>query len=68
MVHPECELTSQCAHEYVVDLNELYTTPCTQLAKAQKHYQGPMDCHRSPASDFKIGEQVFVRAEYINIT
>jgi len=27
-----------------------------------------MDCWHSPAPDFKIGEQVFVRAEYINPT
>jgi len=43
-VHLECELTSQCAHEYVVDLDELHTTLCTQLAEAQKCYQGPTDC------------------------
>jgi len=67
-VHPECELASQCAHEYVIDLNELHTTLHAQLAEAQKHYQGPMDRRHSPAPDFKIGEQVFVRAEYINTT
>jgi len=27
-----------------------------------------VDHHHSPTSDFKIGEQVFVRAEYINAT
>jgi len=43
-VHPECELASQRAREYVVDLDELHTTLCTQLAEAQKHYQGPADC------------------------
>jgi len=68
MVHPECELASQCAREYVVNLDELHTTLHAQLAEAQKHYQGPVDHQRSPMPDFKIGEQVFVRAEYINTT
>jgi len=44
MVHPERELASQCAREYVVDLDKLHTTLHTQLAKAQKCYQGPVDC------------------------
>jgi len=68
MVHPEHKLASQHACEYVVNLDKLHTTLCTQLAKAQKCYQGPVDCQHSPTSDFKIGEQVFVRAEYINTT
>jgi len=67
-VHLECELASQHAREYVIDLDELHTTLHTQLAEAQKCYQGPTDCQCSPVPDFKIGEQVFVRAEYINTT
>jgi len=34
-VHPEHELASQRAHEYVVDLDELHTTLRAQLAEAK---------------------------------
>jgi len=34
------------------------------MSLAQKRYQGPADAHRIPALDFKVGEQVFVKAKY----
>ena len=64
-VHPDRELASQKAHDFVVDLDELHTVLCQQLAEAQEHYQGPADRRRLPAPDFQVGQQVFVRAEYI---
>jgi hypothetical protein len=42
-VHPEHELASQCAREFVVDLNELHMELRSQLSATQKCYQGPMD-------------------------
>jgi hypothetical protein len=42
-VHPEHELASQCAREFVVDLDELHAELHSQLSAAQKHYQGPTD-------------------------
>jgi hypothetical protein len=41
---------------------------CQQLVEAQEHYQGPADQHHSPALDFKVGQQVFIRAEFICMT
>jgi hypothetical protein len=41
---------------------------CSQLSAAQKCYQGPADCRRTPAPDFKVGEQAFVKAENIRTT
>jgi len=67
-VHPERELASQRAREFVVDLDELHAELRTQLAAAQKRYQGPVDRRRMPAPDFKVGEQVFVKAENIRTT
>ena len=64
-VHPERELASQRAREFVVDLDELHTELRTQLTAAQKRYQGPADRRHIPAPDFKVGEQVFVKAENI---
>ena len=67
-VHPERELASRCAHDHVVDLDELHTELRHQLSEAQKHYQGPADRCRSPAPDFKIREKAFVKAEPFRTT
>jgi hypothetical protein len=40
----------------------------SQLSAAQKHYQGPTDHQRTPAPDFKVGKQAFVKAENIHTT
>jgi hypothetical protein len=42
-VHPEHELASQCAREFIVDLDELHVELCSQLSATQKRYQGPAD-------------------------
>jgi hypothetical protein len=38
------------------------------MSLAQKRYQGPADAHWIPALDFKVGEQVFVKAKYFHST
>jgi hypothetical protein len=38
------------------------------MSLAQKRYQGPADAHRIPTPDFKVGEQVFVKAKYFRST
>ena len=38
------------------------------MANAQKCYQGPADARRSPAPDFKVGDQVYVKAKYFRST
>ena len=38
------------------------------MAAAQKRYQGPTDARRSPTPDFKVGDQVFVKAKYFRFT
>ena len=67
-MYPEREIASQCAHEYIVDLDELHTELRTQMSTAQKHYQEPMDRHRHPAPNFHIGQKVFVNADHIHTT
>jgi hypothetical protein len=67
-VHPECKLASQHACEFVVDLDELHAELRSQLSAAQKCYQGPTDRQQTPAPDFKVGEQAFVKAENICTT
>jgi len=67
-VHPEHDLSSARAREYVVDLESLHEYLCEEMAAAQKRYQGPADARRSPAPDFKVGDQVFVKAKYFRST
>ena len=38
------------------------------MATAQKRYQGPADARRSPTPDFKVGNQVYVKAKYFRST
>jgi hypothetical protein len=67
-VHPERELALQCAREFVVNLDELHAELHSQLSATQKHYQGLTDRQRTPAPNFKVGEQAFVKAENICTT
>ncbi|KAL7284468.1 hypothetical protein ACG7TL_001759 [Trametes sanguinea] len=53
-VHPERDLNSARAREFAVDLNELHSVQA--------------DKHRLSAPDFKVGDQVYVRAEHIRTT
>jgi hypothetical protein len=40
----------------------------SQLSTAQKCYQSPADHRQTPAPDFKVGEQAFIKAENICTT
>ena len=67
-VHPKHDLSSARAREYVVDLESLHEYLREEMAAAQKRYQGPADARRSPAPDFKVSDQVFVKAKYFRST
>ena len=67
-MYPEREIASQCACEYIVDLDELYTELCTQMSTAQKRYQEPVDRCQHPAPNFHIGQKVFVNTDHICTT
>jgi hypothetical protein len=60
MVHPKHDLSSACTKKFVVDLDELHQELQTQIAEAQKRYQGPTDA--------KIGDKVFVKAAHFRTT
>ena len=55
-VHPECDLDS--LHQFLRE----------EMVHAQERYQGPADARRSPAPDFKVGDQAFVKAKYFRST
>ena len=67
-VHPERDLSLAQAREYAVDLESLHQYLCEEMATAQKRYQGPADARRSPTPDFKVGNQVYVKAKYFRST
>ena len=60
-VFPEHDMTSTQAHDYVVDLDSLHQFLQEEMANAQKCYQGLADARRSPALDFKVGNQVYIK-------
>ena len=67
-VHPEHDLASAHAKDFIVNLDELHQELKTTIAKAQRRYQGPIDAKRMPAPDFTIGQQAFIKAKFFCTT
>ena len=67
-VHPECDLTSPRAQEFITDLNELHQHLRENMAAAQLRYQGTADAHRLLALEFPIGSWAFVKAQFFRTT
>ena len=67
-VYPERDLSSARAREYSIDLDSLHQFLREEMAHAQERYQGPTDAKRSPAPDFKVSDQIFVKAKYFQST
>jgi len=67
-IYLECDMTSAQAHDYAVDLESLHQYLREEMANAQLHYQGPADAKRTLAPDFKVGDQVYVKAKYFRST
>ena len=63
-VHPKHNIASSRAHNFTVDLNELQNTLKAEISTAQQHYQKSADAWCSPAPDFKVGDKVFVKAQF----
>jgi hypothetical protein len=67
-VHPERDLASSRAQEFVTDLDELHQELRTAMTNAQAVYQKSADRNRLPPPEFKVGDRVFVRAEFFRTT
>ena len=67
-VHPERDIASSRACDFAIDLNELQSTLKAEISVAQQHYQKSANTRRSPASDFKVGDKVFVKAQFFRTT
>ena len=66
--HPEYNIASSRACNFAIDLNELQSTLKAEISVAQQHYQKSADVQCSPAPDFKVGDKVFVEAQFFQTT
>ena len=67
-VHPEHNIASSKACDFAIDLDELQSTLKAEISAAQQHYQKSADAQCSPAPDFKVGDKVFVKAQFFRTT
>jgi len=63
-VHPEHDIASFQACDFTIDLDELQSTLKAEISAAQQHYQKSADAQCSPTPDFKVGNKVFVKAQF----
>ena len=67
-IHPERDLASLRAKDFIVNLDELHRELKATITEAQLRYQGPADARRMPQPDFIIGQQAFVKAKFFRTT
>jgi len=67
-VHSEHDIASSRAHDFTIDLDELQSTLKAEISVAQQRYQKSADARRSPTPDFKVGNKVFVKAQFFRTT
>jgi len=67
-VHPEHNIASSQACDFAVDLNDLQSTLKAEISAAQQHYQKSVGARRSSTPDFKVGDKVFVKAQFFQTT
>ena len=67
-VHPKHNIISSRACDFAVDLNDIQSTLKAEISMAQQHYQESADARCSPTSDFKVGNKVFVKAQFFRTT
>ena len=63
-IHPECNLASPQALEFVTDLDKLHQHLQENMAATQLRYQGTTDTHRLLAPEFPIRSWAFVKAQF----
>ena len=63
-VHPKHNITSFQACDFAIDLDKLQNNLKAEISMVQQHYQKSTDAWCSPAPDFKVGDKVFVKAQF----
>jgi len=56
------------AREFAVDLGKLHENLKLHIRQAQQRYQKSADNRRLPPPDFKIGQKVYIKAQFIRTT
>ena len=67
-VYPKHDIAFSQAHNFVIDLNELQSTLKAEISMAQQYYQKFADAWCSPTPNFKVGDKVFVKAQFFRTT
>ena len=67
-VYSKHDIASSQAHNFAIDLDELQSTLKAEISTAQQHYQKSTDVQCSPTPDFKVGDKVFVKAQFFQTT
>src|SRR3979490_2428115 len=67
-IHPERDLASSRAQDFVVDLDKLHQELCQAILNAQQAYQISANTKQIPAPDFKVGNLAFVKAQFFRTT
>ena len=67
-IHPEQELASSWAKEFVTNLDELHQHLQEHMAAAQLWYQGTTDASRTLALEFPIRSQAYIKAQFFHTT
>ena len=56
-VYPEHGIASSCAHDFIIDLNELQGMLKEEVAKAQQQYQSSTNSRQQQLLDFQVDNQ-----------
>ena len=67
-IHPEYELASSHAHQFVTDLSELHEELRKAILSSQEQYQHSADKNRIPPPNFKVGDKVYIKAKFFRTT
>ena len=66
-IHPEHDLASLRAQDFVVDLDKLHQELCQAILATQQAYQTSANTKRLPAPDFKVRNLMFVKAQFFRM-
>ncbi|EEB89354.1 hypothetical protein MPER_12556 [Moniliophthora perniciosa FA553] len=67
-VHPEYDLASTRARNFVTNLDDVHQYLREQIKAAQDAYKASADNKRTPAPDFQVGQKVYVLAKHLKTT
>jgi len=67
-VHPERDIAFSHARDFILNLDKLQDMLKEKITKAQKQYQPSANSRRQQPPDFQVGQSVFIRSQYFQMT